>query len=57
MHSLPTFSQALGDETDFSKPETIRVIETFLVHCSEAVSKRCIRYGVLETSYFRLHLI
>lgn len=55
MHSPPTFLQALGDETDFSKPEAIRVIEKFLVHCSEAVSKRCIRYGVLETSYFRPH--
>ena len=39
-HSRSNFSQALGDETDFSKPDAIRVIEKFLVDCSEAVSKR-----------------
>ncbi|KAK2555497.1 E3 ubiquitin-protein ligase rnf213-alpha [Acropora cervicornis] len=38
--------KALGDETDFSKPDTIRVIEKFLVDCSEAVSKRYTSYGV-----------
>ncbi|XP_067056125.1 E3 ubiquitin-protein ligase rnf213-alpha-like isoform X2 [Acropora muricata] len=38
--------KALGDETDFSKPEAIRVIEKFLMHCSEAVNKRCIRFGI-----------
>ena len=35
--------QALGDETDFTKPHTMRVIEKFLVDCSEAVSKRYTR--------------
>ena len=57
MHSSPNFSQALGDETDFSRPDTIRVIEKFLVDCSEAVSKRYTRYGAIKTSYCRPHLI
>ena len=59
VHSPPNFSQALGDETDFSKPDTIRVIEKFLVDCSEAVSKRYTRYGALEKrlSCFRAYLI
>lgn len=35
--------QALGDETDFTKPHTMRVIEKFLVDCSEAVSTRYTR--------------
>ncbi|XP_020616495.1 E3 ubiquitin-protein ligase RNF213-like [Orbicella faveolata] len=38
--------KALGDETDFTKPHTMRVIEKFLVDCSEAVSKRYTSYGV-----------
>ncbi|XP_022783821.1 E3 ubiquitin-protein ligase rnf213-alpha-like [Stylophora pistillata] len=38
--------KALGDETDFTKPQTMRVIEKFLVDCSEAVSKRYTSYGV-----------
>ncbi|XP_068694638.1 E3 ubiquitin-protein ligase rnf213-alpha-like [Montipora foliosa] len=38
--------KALGDETDFTKPDTMRVIEKFLVDCSEAVSKRYTSYGV-----------
>ena len=36
--------QALGEDTDFAKPHTMRVIEKFLVDCSEAVSKRYTRY-------------
>ena len=35
--------QALGEDTDFAKPHTMRVIEKFLVDCSEAVSKRYTR--------------
>ncbi|XP_078381354.1 E3 ubiquitin-protein ligase rnf213-alpha-like isoform X3 [Oculina patagonica] len=38
--------KALGDETDFTKPHTMQVIEKFLVDCSEAVSKRYTSYGV-----------
>ncbi|XP_068694646.1 E3 ubiquitin-protein ligase rnf213-alpha-like isoform X2 [Montipora foliosa] len=38
--------KALGVETDFTKPDTMRVIEKFLVDCSEAVSKRYTSYGV-----------
>ncbi|KAJ7339580.1 hypothetical protein OS493_005983 [Desmophyllum pertusum] len=38
--------KALGDETDFTKPHTMRVIEKFLVDCSEAVSKRYTSYGI-----------
>ena len=38
-----SFKQALGDEADFAKPQTMRVIEKFLVDCSEAVSKRYTR--------------
>ena len=39
--------QALGEDADFAKPHTMRVIEKFLVDCSEAVSKRYTRYDCL----------
>lgn len=57
VQSPPNFAQVLGDETDFTKPNTIRGIERFLVNCSEAVSKVYSRYGSLETSFFRPYLI
>ena len=38
------YLQALGEDTDFAKPHTMRVIEKFLFDCSETVSKRCPRY-------------
>ncbi|PFX29705.1 E3 ubiquitin-protein ligase RNF213 [Stylophora pistillata] len=45
--------KALGDETDFTKPQTMRVIEKFLVDCSEVVSKRYTRKAVREHFDFR----
>ena len=38
------YLQALGEDTDFAKPHTMRVIEKFLFYCSEAVSIRYTRY-------------
>ena len=43
--------QALGEDTDFAKPHTMRVIEKFLVDCSEAVSKRYTRYEYVQNCH------
>ena len=49
------FSQALGDETDFTQPRTMRVIVRFLNNCSEAVSQRHNRSVVFSLNCFISH--
>ena len=42
LHPTETFPhfQVLGDRTDFSKKESLTVIERFLVSCSEKAAQR-----------------
>ena len=43
--------KAIGDDADFSRPDTMQVIERFLEKCSEAVSKRNNRLAFLHFSW------